>query len=339
MSSSEAKRPPDTAGGPLGARKHPMDTTQVVRFAIPDARPSKVAMAGSVTILTGHDPGAVFEIKAGNTDMGRSPDVDIPIADAGLSRRHARIVSEGGNYFIEDLGSTNGTFLNGNKVTQRLKLENGARIQVGETTVLRFALQDQLEQEAAKRMYEMTVRDPLTGLHNRRHLDERLASEFAFAIRHRTALSVFVVDVDHFKQINDTRGHPGGDEVLRALAGTLQKMVRTEDLVARFGGEEFVVIARSIDERGAAVFAERLRATVEAMRIPWQDDEIRITVSVGVAHCDAKYQYTTAEAMLAASDGALYRAKNAGRNRVNVAERESALPPALRPGHRTISSG
>ncbi len=336
MTSSQAKRPPEPSAAARDGRKHPMDTTQVVRFAIPEPRASKAQMAGSVTILTGHDPGAVFELKTGNNDMGRSPDVDIPIADAGLSRRHARIVNEEGDYFIEDLGSTNGTFLNGVRLSERKKLENGARIQVGETTVLRFALQDQLEQEAAKRMYEMTVRDPLTRLHNRRHLDERLKAEFAFAIRHKTALTVFVVDVDHFKQINDTRGHQAGDEVLRAMADTLQKMVRTEDLVARFGGEEFVVLARSIDERGATVFAERLRATVEALRVPWEKTEIRLTVSVGVAHCDATHQYGSSEAMVAAADGALYKAKHGGRNRVVVAPREPALPNALRPVHKTV---
>jgi len=337
MSSSEAKRPP--IHGQSGAgRKHPMDTTQVVRFALPEKRPAKAQMAGSVTILTGHDPGAVFEIKEGHTEMGRSPDVQIPIADAGLSRRHARISMEGDDYFIEDLGSTNGTFLDGVKLTERRKLINGARIQVGETTVLRFALQDQLEQEAAKRMYEMTVRDPLTGLHNRRHLDERFQAEFAFAVRHRTALTAFVVDVDYFKKINDTLGHPAGDEVLRAMAATLQKMVRTEDLVARFGGEEFVVLARSIDERGTVVFAERLRATVENLRVPWEGDSIRLTISVGVAHYDTQRPYVSAESMLAAADGALYRAKNSGRNRVVLAEFQGA-PSVLLGADKKASSG
>lgn len=336
MSASHGNKPPDASTGP--ARKPQMDTTQVIRFAMPDAKPTKTMMAGNVTILTGHDPGAVFDIKPGNTDMGRSPEVDIPIGDAGLSRRHARIISQDGNYFIEDLGSTNGTYLNGVRLTERKKLENGARIQVGETTVLRFALQDQLEQEAAKRMYEMTVRDPLTKLHNRRHLDERLKSEFAFAIRHKSALSVFVIDVDHFKQINDTKGHPAGDEVLRAMAETLQNMVRTEDLVARFGGEEFVVLARSIDERGAWVFAERLRGNVENLRVPWEGDVIRLTCSVGVAHCDTKHQYASPEAMVAAADGALYRAKRSGRNRVVVADREITVPNALL-GHKTIAGG
>jgi diguanylate cyclase (GGDEF)-like protein len=171
-------------------------------------------------------------------------------------------------------------------------------------------------------MYEMTVRDPLTSLHNRRHLDERLKGEFAFAARHKTALTVFVIDVDHFKKVNDTYGHPAGDEVLRAMATVLLKMVRTEDVVARFGGEEFVVLARGIDDLGTEVFGQRLRAGVEALRVPWEGRELRLTVSIGVGHCDAMREYASPEALVAAADGALYRAKHGGRNQVVIADRE-----------------
>jgi diguanylate cyclase (GGDEF)-like protein len=276
-------------------------------------------MSATITVLTGRNAGAVFDLKAPVTDIGRGSDADISLTDAGLSRRHARIQGAGDRYSIEDLGSTNGTFINGAKVTERVSLESGAKIQIGDATVLRFALLDQVEQEAAKRMYEMTVRDPLTSLHNRRHLDERFAEEFAFATRHKTSLTAFVIDIDHFKLVNDTHGHPAGDAVLRATAAALQRMVRTEDVLVRFGGEEFVVLARGIDDRGTEVFAERLRAGIENMRVPWEGGDLRLTVSVGVAHFSGARDYPTAKAMLAAADAALYVAKNAGRNRVALA--------------------
>jgi diguanylate cyclase (GGDEF)-like protein len=206
----------------------------------------------------------------------------------------------------------------GEQITSARKLESGCRIQIGQNTVLRFSLQDELEQEAAEQMYEMTVRDPLTRLHNRRYLDERLQTEFAFAARHRTSLSVLVIDVDHFKRVNDTMGHQAGDAVLRGLAAALQRMVRAEDLLARYGGEEFVVAARGIDENSAAVFAERIRRNVERLEIPWADSRLRITISVGLAHLGER-RYPAHDALVAAADGALYRAKKNGRNRVERA--------------------
>lgn len=322
MSSDQGKRPPATGGGPSSDPERFGEITQVVHVPVEEQAPTAAPLMATVTVLTGQNTGVVFELKAGVSDVGRGTDVDIPLTDAGLSRRHARIVTSPGNYTLEDLGSTNGTFLNGLKVTDRVRMESGARIQVGATTVLRFALLDTVEQAAAKRVYEMTVRDSLTKLHNRRHLNERLQGEFAFAARHKTALTVFMIDVDHFKEINDTHGHPAGDEVLRAMAEALQKMVRTEDLVARFGGEEFVVLARGIDNRGTEVFAERLRAGIEKLEVPWEGRRLRLTVSIGVAHCDATREYTNPEALLAAADGALYRAKHGGRNQIVVADRD-----------------
>jgi len=249
--------------------------------------------------------------------IGRSREAEIQITDAGLSRRHAQILRRPDGFYLEDLGSTNGTFYNGERLNESHKLEDGSRIQIGENTVLRFALQDKLEQEAARQMYEMTVRDPLTRLHNRRYLDERIKSEFAYAIRHDSALTVLIVDVDHFKNVNDTMGHPAGDAVLRALGAGLQRMVRAEDILARFGGEEFVVVARSIDENGSTIFAERIRRNVESMVIPWGEVRLKITVSIGLAHMGGKY--SSPEGLLAAADGALYRAKRSGRNRVEIA--------------------
>ena len=298
--------------------KRPDDTTQIVQ--VQQNRPDKQdgGVQATVTVLTGPNPGAVHKLDASNTVIGRSIDVTIPIIDRGLSRRHAQVLRLPDGFYLEDLGSTNGTFYNGERIHGMRKLESGCRIQMGENTVLRFSLQDELEQEAAQQMYEMTVRDPLTRLYNRRYLDERLQTEFAFAARHRTALSVLVIDVDYFKRVNDTMGHQAGDAVLRDLAAALGRMVRTEDLVARYGGEEFVVAARGIDEKSAGIFAERIRRRVELLEIPWADSRLKITISIGLAHMGER-RYPAADAMVAAADGALYRAKRNGRNRVEKA--------------------
>jgi two-component system, cell cycle response regulator len=295
-----------------------VDTTQVIEFD-PDALPSNSGeLHATLTVLTGPNPGAVFILDSLKKVIGRSQETDIHIPDAGLSRRHAQISRGADGFFLEDLGSTNGTFSNGIKLEGPQKLDDGARIQVGQNTVLRFALLDRMEQEAAKKMYELTVRDPLTRLFNRRYLDERLQGEFAYSLRHRTSLCALIIDVDHFKNVNDTFGHPAGDAALRMLAATLQRTVRAEDLLARFGGEEFVVITRGIDGESCVLFAERVRRKVESTAIEWNGAEITITVSIGVAFTDG-HRYSSPEALVAAADGALYRAKRNGRNRVERA--------------------
>jgi two-component system, cell cycle response regulator len=294
------------------------DTTRVIIVRPPSGENGAKELQAIVTVLTGPNPGQVFELDSPTAVIGRSREAAIHITDVGLSRRHAQIVRRSDGFYIEDLGSTNGTFYNGERLSGPHKLEDGSRIQIGENTVLRFALQDQLEQEAARQMYEMTVRDPLTRLHNRRYLDERIQSEFAYAIRHDAALTVLIIDVDHFKNVNDTMGHPAGDAVLRALGAGLQRMVRAEDILARFGGEEFVVVARGIDESGSAIFAERIRRNIESMTIPWSETRLKITVSIGLAHMGSR-RYMTPEGLLAAADGALYQAKRGGRNRIEMA--------------------
>jgi two-component system, cell cycle response regulator len=274
---------------------------------------------GTLTVLVGGDVGAVYTLHAASSVLGRKEDAEVVLVDEGISRQHARIVRNGGaNYEIEDLGSTNGTSVDNVRVTGKVWLRDGARIRCGDT-LLRFALQDEVEQQASRRIYEMSVRDGLTGLYNRRHFDERVESEFAFAIRHGTPLAVMMCDIDHFKLVNDRHGHRGGDHVLRVVADTLREGVRTEDLVARYGGEELAVIARGIDAVGARAFAERIRALMERAEIRWEDASISVTLSIGVAHNRSGPTVKSADQLVAAADQALYAAKRAGRNRVQAA--------------------
>ncbi len=197
-------------------------------------------------------------------------------------------------------------------------LEDDCRIGLGAATVLHFRLLDDIEFEAARHTHALTVRDPLTGLYNRRHLEERLSSEAAFARRHHTALSLLLLDIDHFKRINDAHGHSGGDAALRMLAQTLLATARKEDVVARFGGEEFALVARGIDREGALQLAERVRKAVCAAPMSTEYGPISFTISAGVAHSDPGDD-CDARRMFEAADRALYAAKDAGRNCVAVA--------------------
>jgi two-component system cell cycle response regulator len=268
-----------------------------------------------IKVLTGLEAGRVHLVTVDNLVMGRGSTCDLRIDDSSLSRTHCRIHKTNGVYFVEDLGSRNGTQVNGMRIKAPVRLEDGALIQLAAGTIVMFSHQEDLEVQAEQRLYASAVQDPLTGLHNRRHFDARLKAEFAFASRHQTPLSVLLIDIDHFKKINDTHGHPGGDAALRVLAERLLRTVRTEDIVARYGGEEFAVVARGIEGTGAMLLAERIRATVEEVTVTHDDKTIKFTLSVGTATMTRERVFETPVALLKAADDALYQAKAGGRNR------------------------
>lgn len=157
----------------------------------------------------------------------------------------------------------------------------------------------------------LATTDALTGLKNRRYLQGKLEKMVASATEGRLCLSVLLIDVDHFKHVNDTYGHPAGDAVLQELSGKLRKYSRKGDLIARMGGEELIVVLPDTDQWEAADFAERLRLNID--RGPWKS--VTVTVSIGVAGCQAE---DTVASLLSRADEALYESKKKGRNRVSV---------------------
>ena len=166
--------------------------------------------------------------------------------------------------------------------------------------------------EANQRLEILSQRDGLTGLYNRRYWQERLEEEFGRAQRYGAVFSLLLFDLDHFKQINDSYGHPGGDEVLRVVARRLPPLLRTTDLAGRYGGEEFAVLLPSTLQAGALVVAERLRDAMRCEVVPLADHEISFTVSIGVVQFDP--DCTSASELIARADRALYAAKRSGRD-------------------------
>jgi diguanylate cyclase (GGDEF)-like protein len=153
--------------------------------------------------------------------------------------------------------------------------------------------------------------DPLTGLANRRYFLEILENFMSMARRHHTPLTLVMADLDHFKTVNDTYGHAGGDQVLKDFGGLLKKYCRREDLAARFGGEEFIVALPLTDLPGAMIWAERIRLGLEEM--VWEQIKSTVTGSFGISQF---YPQDTPESFIERADIALYQAKAAGRNRV-----------------------
>jgi diguanylate cyclase (GGDEF)-like protein len=265
-------------------------------------------------VLAGSSVGEMYKITAEKTVIGRGQQADIQVIDEGISRRHAEIVHEGEHILIKDLGSTNGTFCNGEKIATH-QLSDGDKIQVGSTTILKFTFHDSLDETFQRQMYESALRDGLTKIFNKKYFLDRLESEFAYAIRHRTQLSLVMFDIDHFKRINDTHGHLAGDYALSTLAKVVSDTIRQEDVFARYGGEEFAVICRGIDLGGALAFGERIRRCVDGQAFVYNGVDIKVTVSVGVAAVPEVGMKEPAE-LIGAADDALYQAKRQGRNRV-----------------------
>jgi diguanylate cyclase (GGDEF)-like protein len=283
-------------------------------------------MRPSFTVLTGIRAGEMFSLDDGDSFyIGRASTSDLLIEDQGVSRVHCRIGYRGRDLEIQDLNSTNGTLVNGVRVTSRTVLREGDRIQLGPSTLLALRFVDEIEDTLGRKMVEASTRDPLTNLHNRRYFHARLEGEVSYARRHRRLLACIVLDLDFFKVVNDTYGHKAGDDVLKAVAGALAKCVRSEDLVARFGGEEFSVLLRVNHINDARYLAERIRSAVKRLRVPAGDDAIALTVSAGVAELSevGHWDVHLAEEghdLVALADRRLYRAKSLGRDRVCVSD-------------------
>ncbi len=270
-------------------------------------------------VLSGRSVGKMFKVPAGEFSIGRSMDADVRLEDEGISRLHAKIChNSDGRVMLHDLQSTNGTFVNGDRAGDR-QLTDGDRIQVGSVTILKFSYQDKLEEQFQQQLYESATRDQLTHAYNKRFYDEQLDKDFSHAQRNRTnlslPLSVLMLDIDHFKPVNDTHGHPAGDYVLQRFAATILGALRNGDTFCRVGGEEFAVIMRDSDLQRAVTASDRMRELVESTRFIYNGTEIPITMSVGVTHLDHD-KHATQNDLIEAADQLLYEAKRSGRNRV-----------------------
>lgn len=292
-----------------------IDITPVARKILRANRGGKRAC---LVVLQGTEIGNIIPLEKGVLLIGRSPECNTVLLEDGISRVHARIkVSALGEVVIQDMNSTNGTFVEGRRI-RKATLEAGDKVLLGRNTVLKYVLQDELDELYQQEMYESSTRDALTGVHNRKYLNERILADLSYAKRHSVAFTFIIFDIDKFKKVNDTFGHQSGDNVLVAVAGNVAQMIRTEDVLGRYGGEEFAIIALKLDYSGGVALGERIRKQVAQTMIPAQDEPdqvINVTVSLGVATVDADAE-VDAETVVQIADRNLYQAKQSGRNRV-----------------------
>lgn len=243
--------------------------------------------------------------------IGRGSENTIVLENDSVSRRHARIQRMGRQWNVIDLDSTNGTYVNDELITD-YQLRRGDQLKIGDS-IIKFLSGSDVEAQYHETIYRMTIVDGLTGVHNKRYFMEALEREIPRARRHERPLTLLMLDIDHFKQVNDTYGHLAGDFVLKELAQVAKGRLRPDDVLGRYGGEEFGVLLPETSDEGGAKIAEELRRLVQSHRFHFENEDINVTVSFGVAQLQDGWDVLN---FIKVADERLYAAKRGGRNRV-----------------------
>lgn len=282
-----------------------------------DLRPALVFLTGDLMAVP-------IPLERAEVILGRALESDVRINDTKISRRHASVTAisdekdDRTNYFITDLHSTNGTFLNGQKLQKREPLQNGDKITIGEH-ILRFELLDEIDREYQRQIRRLISHDDLTGLLSSRSFFSELRREAGLAAEEKRRFCVLMMDIDFFKKVNDTHGHLTGSKTLEEIGECITQNLRTGDVAARFGGEEFAAFLLDAELAQGLVAAERIRSEIElknfsVVRQGRMHETHQLTISLGVAAFpdDSSDPIELVEM----ADSALYRAKREGRNRV-----------------------
>lgn len=264
-----------------------------------------------VQIYPPSDSYALVRLPRGRFEIGRDVACDLTIQDESASRKHAAVEHTPEGFLAIDLESTNGTFVNDTRI-QRCILSSGDRLRVGRH-VFKFLVDDKVESRFHESVHALATRDGLTGAFNKRYFDDTLAREHARCTARREPLTLVIIDLDHFKKVNDTYGHPAGDEVLIEFCRRTRSVLRDDDLLVRLGGEEFAVLLPKTPLKRTRELAEKIRHVVEQSPFQSAAGPIAVTASLGVALAEPNSPPT---ALVETADHNLYAAKTAGRNLV-----------------------
>lgn len=293
----------------------PMDT-RITRVTDVGLRNTQTEEACVIQIY-GEPLGKKTKLEKGSeTSIGRGELSTIVVDMDNVSRRHCTLVHRDDGVFLRDDASTNGTYLNNIEVRAETLLRTGDLVKVG-GAIFKFLHGDDLgsiEAQYHEEIYRLTIIDGLTQVFNKRYLLEFVDREMARCSRHGRSLSLAMLDIDHFKNINDTYGHLAGDHVLRELAAQVKGRIRKDECFGRYGGEEFVLVLPETGHDNALFLANTLRALIEQHRFVFEGKAIPVTFSGGVAEMQPEHDSTLA--FLHAADERLYEAKRGGRNRI-----------------------
>jgi diguanylate cyclase (GGDEF)-like protein len=303
----------------MNSAMHAADLDSDSNTRVTSVQTPRVTVAGVECLVVIHTPihsqlGRRYVLDQPTLTIGRGRDNDIVLPSDCVSRQHVRIERRAKSVYSVDLASTNGTYINdATAPAAEHCLTPGDQVKVGDT-ILKFLSGSDIEAQYHEIIFSMTITDGLTNLFNRKQLDAALDDELARSQRHGRPLSVLMLDIDHFKRVNDTYGHLAGDSVLRGLAALLQKRVRPTDKLGRYGGEEFCAILPETSHASATKIANELRELIAGYVFVADQQQIKATVSIGVGTLQTGVE--TATALYKSADAKLYEAKRTGRNKV-----------------------
>lgn len=267
----------------------------------------------SLTVLTGYDAGRIHVLDSYETLVGRADECDIQVLEPTISRRHAHFIATTDGVEVFDLRSRNGVTINGHLV-QRQWLKDQDVVGLGGNTSFKFAYVTESDFRYQEKMFDNAVHDSLTRLYNKRYFLGVLEQHLLTTRKKLGTLNLFMLDLDHFKAINDTHGHQVGDAVLQHVSTLVRQESRNNDVIGRYGGEEFIILLTDVDAESAVRIAERIRQTVHHNTLSINNLHVKLTVSIGVA--SAAEVDGSPDRLIALADERLYIAKRQGRNRV-----------------------
>ena len=269
---------------------------------------------------SGTQLGKRYPLDADSIIVGRSPHSDIWLDDPSVSRRHSSFSVQNESVTIDDLGSSNGTFINDRKIDTPTLLKDQDMIRLG-TILFKFFATENIDGIIHDKIYRMATIDAGTAVFNKKYLLETIKSEFKHAQAYKVNLAIIYYDLDHFKRVNDTYGHAAGDQVLKEGSEVIKSALRKDDILCRFGGEEFVVILPNTNIKKAAELAERIRLAIENHIFNLEIDaknakkiiQHRQTISLGVS--EVTPDMVSESDLLDSADKKLYQSKQTGRNK------------------------
>jgi two-component system, cell cycle response regulator len=287
-----------------------LDITSTVSRAVEQA--DRAPHRPVLIVISGQEVGTRRPVD-GSLVIGRDPDVDLVLSDALISSRHARLEDRGDSWTLVDLGSTNGTTVNGEKGTE-FQLKHGDKIVFG-ATVVRFEMQDRLAHAYAEHVEKLLHVDELSGLLVRRKFDVDLKGALDAARAGSAAVGLLMMDLDGIKAINDTHGHLFGACVIGESGRVIGRVLDKRGFASRFGGDEFIAALPACTLEAAMAVGEEIRAAIGVF--PFEKDGIPLRPGISIGAAAFPESAGDADGLVQRADEALYRAKRAGKNRVS----------------------
>ncbi len=296
-------------------------TVVTVISNLPSVESSVSGGEACLVVIAGQDLGKKFTLNQSSTLIGRSPKTDIQLDEDSISRNHAIIANEGQRIVARDLGSTNGTYINDVPIKET-ELRDGDQIKIGRT-IFKFLSGNNVEHAYHEEIYRLTTIDGLTQIFNKRYFQEALEREMSRSLRYQRNLALIMLDLDHFKEVNDRYGHLAGDFILKQVAQFVSRNIRRDDVLCRYGGEEFALICPETEKVQALQLADKVRRQIELEQFTFDGVRIPVTMSLGVADLEEFRTFHGDDLFggdiklfefIKLADARLYIAKRSGRN-------------------------